>query len=394
MPFQPPFSATCISARHAPAETPNVHIVAKTSFEIFIYQTFSIQSGSENYPAQPDAARFSRSSPDSNVISIDHPQKVSQAVGPEQVGNPMSQTPEITSKSWIMLLILGVTWGGTFLVIEIALRGLPPFWVAACRIVFAAVLTCAFWQWRGGRLFAEPLRTSQKISLWVIGLLSSALPFILLSWGQQYVTSGFAGVSMASVALMVLPLSHFLIPGERLTLRRTIGSAIGFGGVSLLIGGQAFHSSGADMELAGRLACVSAAGCYALSSVMMRRLPAVDSVGLTAVLLLIGAVVVLPAALIQEGVPPMPSSETLWAVLFLGLVPTAGANLIRVTLVRTAGPVFMSLVNYQVPMWSILLGALILNEPLPGSLIWALGLILIGLALSQFGALARLFRRA
>lgn len=290
-----------------------------------------------------------------------------------------------------MLMILGVTWGGTFLVIEIALRGLTPFWIATSRIVFAAILTTAVWQLRGGRLFAQRLRRDQTVALWIVGLLSSAIPFMLLSWGQQYVTSGFAGVSMASVALMVLPLSHFLVPGERLTPRRFIGFLIGFAGVTLLIGGQLFTSTGAALELPGRLACLGAAGCYALSSVMMRRLPPVDAVGLTAVLLLIGAVAVVPAALWKEGVPDLPDAETLWAVAFLGLVPTAAANLLRVTLVRSAGPVFMSLVNYQVPVWSIVLGALILSEPLPDSLIWALALILAGLGLSQYGALSRLF---
>lgn len=291
-----------------------------------------------------------------------------------------------------MLAVLGLTWGGTFLIIEIALRGMTPFWIATCRIVFAALLSAMFWHVRGRRLFMERPSGGEVFSLCVIGLLSSAIPFMLISWGQQHVTSGFAGVSMASVALMVLPLSHFLIPGENINLRRALGCVIGFSGVVLLIGTQAFDDTGADLETLGRLACLTAAGCYAVSSVLMRRLPAVDSVGLTTVLLLIGAAAVLPAALIVEGVPAKPDASTIWAVLVLGLIPTAAANLLRVTLVRSAGPVFMSLVNYQVPVWSIVLGALILSEPLPESLVWALALILIGLGLSQYGALRRLFR--
>ena len=78
---------------------------------------------------------------------------------------------------------------------------------------------------------------------------------------------------------------------------------------------------------------------------------------------------------------------------FLGLVPTAFANLLRVLVVRSAGPVFMSLVNYQVPVWSVVLGALILAEPLPPSLLYAMALILAGVGLSQYGALRRLFGR-
>ena len=290
-----------------------------------------------------------------------------------------------------MVAVLGLTWGGTFLVIELALQGITPFWLAAARISFGAILTVAVWLGRGGALFAHPPTSAQKLNLGLIAVLSSALPFMLLSWGQQYVTSGFAGVSMASVALIVLPMAHFLVPGERMTWRRLGGFLIGFAGVALLIGAQAFASSGAALELPGRLACVGAAACYAISSVQMRRLPAVDPVGLSAILLAVGAFCVVPVAWVVEGPPPMPDSGTLMWVAFLGLVPTAAANLLRVTVVRTAGPVFMSLVNYQVPVWSVLLGALILGEALPPALIWAMLLILAGVAFSQFGALKRLF---
>jgi drug/metabolite transporter (DMT)-like permease len=291
-----------------------------------------------------------------------------------------------------MIVVLGLTWGGTFLVIELALEGITPFWLAAARISFGAALTGIIWLARGPRLFFSPTTPAQKTNLVVIALLSSAVPFMLLSWGQQFVTSGFAGVSMASVPLMVLPLAHFLIPGERMTWRRLIGFAIGFVGVAMLIGARAFESSGAALEMPGRMATIAAAACYAVSSVQMRRLPAVDPVGLAAVLLLIGAAMVIPVAWIVEGPPPVPDATTLMWVAFLGLVPTAAANLLRVAVVRSAGPVFMSLVNYQVPVWSVLLGAWILRETLPPSLAWAMLLILIGVGLSQFGALKRLFK--
>ena len=290
-----------------------------------------------------------------------------------------------------MVAILGLTWGGTFLVIELALEGITPFWLAAARITFGAVLTAAVWMMRGARLFEKPPQTGDLVSLGIIALLSSALPFMLLSWGQQFVTSGFAGVSMASVALIVLPMAHFMVPGERMTWRRLAGFIIGFVGVLVLIGAQAFKSSGADLELLGRLACFGAAGCYAVSSVLMRRLPAINPIGLSAILLVIGALFVVPVAWAVEGPPPMPDGRTLLILAFLGMVPTAAANLLRVTVVRSAGPVFLSLVNYQVPVWSVLLGALILGEALPQSLIFAMMLILVGVALSQYGALKRLF---
>lgn len=303
----------------------------------------------------------------------------------------MTTSPQITWHSWLLITLLAFIWGGTFMVTEIALTGITPFWLAAARIGFAALVMSAIWTARGGHLFETRPAPDQIVALGMIGALSGAVPFALLAWGQQYVTSGFAGVSMASTALIMLPLAHFFVASEKMTWRRVTGFVIGFAGVAVLIGGQAFESTGGAYETAGRVACVLAACCYAMSSILMRRLPGVDAIGLATVLLLIGSAISIPVALLLEGVPPLPSLEILGVLAFLGLIPTAAANFLRVLVVRSAGPVFMSLVNYQVPVWSVVMGALILSEPLPPSLIYAMALILIGLAISQYGALKRLF---
>lgn len=306
----------------------------------------------------------------------------------------MNTSPQITPLSWLMVAILGLTWGGTFMVTEVALAGgMPPFWLAASRVGIAAVLMTAIWTIMGFPLFSEKIDGAARRDIVLIGGLSSAIPFSLLAWGQQYVSSGFAGVSMAAVALIVLPLAHFTVPGEQMTPRKTVGFLIGFVGVVILIGGQAFESTGAAFETPGRIACVLAASCYAIGSIMLRRLPAVHPIGLATVLLIIGAVMTIPVAWAVEGPPPLPSPEILAVLAFLGLIPTAGANFLRVLVVRSAGPVFMSLVNYQVPVWSVVLGGLILGEALPKSLLLAMSLILLGVGLSQYGALRRLFKR-
>lgn len=302
----------------------------------------------------------------------------------------MTQAPDITRTSWLMVALLGLTWGSTFLVIELALKGIGPAWLAASRILFASILMLVVQAFRRAPLFLDDSPKPWGLLI-IVGLLSSAVPFNLLSWGQQYTTSGFAGVSMAAVALIVLPLAHFLVPGEQLSWRKITGFVTGFIGVCILIGGQAFDSTGSALEPLGRAACLGAAGCYAVSSVLMRRLPPVDPVNLSGVLLIIGAAVVLPNALITEGFPTGISTETLFWIALLGLIPTAAANILRVMLIRQSGPTFMSIVNYFVPVCSVIMGWLILSEPLPGSLLAAMALILSGVGLSQYGALKRLF---
>ena len=302
----------------------------------------------------------------------------------------MTSNSQITTASWLMVLALGFVWGATFLFISIALEGITPFWLAGYRIGFAALLTGLIWWKMGARFHLSAERSWGMFTL--VALLSTAVPFMLLSWGQQYVSSGFAGVSMAAVALMVLPLAHYLVPGERMSLRKTAGFMVGFVGVVILIGGTAFTSSGSAFEPWGRAACLAAACCYAMSSIAMRRLPAVDAIGLSAVPLIIGSLFVIPVAWVVEGPPPLPEGRILVVLLVLGLLPTAGANMLRVLVIRSAGPVFMSLTNYQVPLWSVILGILLLNEPLRPSLFAALTLILCGVALSQWSAFRRLWQ--
>ncbi|WP_293575814.1 DMT family transporter [Phaeobacter sp.] len=296
--------------------------------------------------------------------------------------------PDNMGKYWLMIAILGFVWGGTFLLIKIALVGITPFWLAAGRIGFAALLLSAVWGWRGFRLFQGAASWGPLL---LIGVFSTAVPFMLINWGQQHVSSGFTGISMAAIPLMVLPLAHMFVPGEQMTLRRLIGFSIGFAGVALLIGGTAFSSSGAALEGYGRAACLSAAACYAVCSILTRRLPAVDPVGLAAVVLIIGSLVIVPVAWMTEGPPPRLDTDILLLTAFLGLVPTAAANLLRVIVVREAGPTFMTLTNYQVPVWAVVLGAIFLGEELPPSMLLAMTLILGGLGLSQLGALRRLF---
>ena len=301
----------------------------------------------------------------------------------------MTQEPEITLRSWLMVALLGLVWGGTFMVQKLALEHVPPFWVAAGRIGFAAIVTTLIWQMRGGRMFRSEATDWPR--LFFVSVFSAAVPFMFLAWAQQYVTSAFTGVSMAAVALIVLPLAHVFVPGERMTLRRTLGFFIGFAGVLVLIGPAAFASSGSPLETYGQMACLAAAGCYAVSSIMMRKLPELDPVGLSAATLIFGCFVVIPLAFLQHGAPVIPSTEGMLYVALLGLVPTAAASLLRIVVIRSAGPVFMSLTNYQVPLWSVVFGFAIMGEQLPGSLFWATLLILSGVALSQFGALKRLF---
>lgn len=292
--------------------------------------------------------------------------------------------------NWLRIVGVAMIWGSAFMTVSIALRDFDPLTLAAGRIVIGALALYALLKLRGGALHPFSDRKVWAFTL-AIALLSSAWPFMLLSWGQQHVASGFAGMTMAALPIFVLPLAHFLVPGDRLTLRKGVGFAIGFVGTVWLIGPGTISEISSDTEALARMACVAAALCYAVGSIVTRLCPEVNQLALSTASLILAAVVLLPLALIVEGVPSGVAPQGWLALLYLGVVPTAVAFIIKVAVIRSAGPSFMTLTNYMVPVWSVLFGALILSEKLPAQLFGALALILVGIAISQAGTLRKLF---
>ena len=282
-----------------------------------------------------------------------------------------------TLSNWMSIIALGLIWGGTFMVVSLALRGYGPFTVACARTTLGALA-----------LFSLMIVLRRPFPSWaalkataLIGPLNTAFPFALLAWGQQYVPSAFAGISMAVLPLLILPLAHFF-SDEKMSLNKVFGMSLGFLGAVILIGPSALQI-GQGMAPLGQMACLGATLCYAVSSILTRRCPPIDSIALAALTLIFGAIWIIPAMLWIEGVPTPTDGNSTLAIIFLGFVPTALAAYLRVSVVRTAGSIFMTNVNYQVPLWSVLFGTFILNETLELRFFLALACILIGLVISQ-----------
>ena len=294
--------------------------------------------------------------------------------------------------NWLRIAFIAMIWGSAFMVVRIAVRGFEPLTLAAGRITIGAIALYGLMRWRG-----IALPSVKAIALWrvvlLVGLLSSAIPFALLSWGQQHVPSAFAGMTMAALPIFVLPLAHFFVPGERIFLRKPIGFGVGFVGAVLLIGTSGLGLAEGPLETLARFACVAAAFYYACGSIATRQCPPINELALSTGSLILASVVLLPIALLVEGPPSPPSISGLLAIGYLGLIPTALAFIIKVAVIRSAGPSFMTLTNYQVPVWSVLAGSVFLGETLPATLFVALALILLGVAIIQANVLRRIFNR-
>ena len=292
---------------------------------------------------------------------------------------------------WLSLIVLGLIWGASFLGVSVALEGFGPITVAACRIILGALALIAAAYLSGVGLPSATTPTGKRIWLHCFGfaIFTNALPFSLLSWAQLHVTSGFAGITMAVVPLFVLPLAQVVLK-EAMTPRKVLGFLMGFAGVLVLIGPSALGGMGSATENIARFACVSASLCYAIGTMITRTAPAGPLLSYSAGGLLLGALMIIPVALFTEGMPTMAPAPQLLAIVYLGIFPTAVATILLVKVINSAGPTFMSLVNYQVPLWAVLFGIVFLGETLPPTFATALLLILAGLAIAQ--AKAKRFR--
>jgi drug/metabolite transporter (DMT)-like permease len=285
-------------------------------------------------------------------------------------------------RSWALLFFLSFVWGGAFMSMAVALEQYGPFTVAAGRIgIGALALLAVVAVSRPGDLAIRDPKILGFILL--LGVLNFALPFSLLAWGIQRVPSAFAGVAMGSSPIFVLFLAYLFVPDEQIGPRRIAGVILGFAGLLVLIlsGDSAGHGAGGTV--AARIACVGAALCYSVGAILIRRAPPISPMVFTAGMLTAGALALTPVALLVEGLPEITGARATWAVLYAGIFPTGLAFLLRVVLIRSAGPIFMSLVSYIVPLWATLLGVTLLDETLRPSTYIGAAIILSGVGLTQ-----------
>jgi drug/metabolite transporter (DMT)-like permease len=276
-----------------------------------------------------------------------------------------------------LLLVLAVIWGSSFTIIKVAVPELPPLSLTTWRIATAAVvLLIAAW------VKGEPL--PREVGTWgwitLAGLSGNVLPFALISWGEEKIDSGLAAILISITPITVMILAHFLTDDERFSRAKAAAVALGLGGVMILIGPESLSRLGEDALR--QLAVAAAAVCYAVNTLIVKRLSGQRPVAMAAAIMIVSTLVLLPATLMLEGVVIPPPATAAWA-LVLGVVHTGLATLIMFAIVARAGASFFAMINFLIPVIGYLLGVLLLEEtPEPRALL-ALALILGGIALAR-----------
>jgi drug/metabolite transporter (DMT)-like permease len=280
-----------------------------------------------------------------------------------------------------------VVWGSTYLGIKVALEGFPPMLLGAFRFLLAGAVLYA-WTGRGGR-GGPPPRVQ-----WAAAALAGTLMLVggngAVTWAEQRIDSGVAALLVASVPLWMAVLARFW-QGERLRRMAIAGLLLGFVGVGLLV-----RPSGDGVSLWPSLVVLAGALAWAVGSIYVRRAPLpVNALRGTAMQMLAGGVVFAIIGLATgEGARldlGAVTARSAGALLYLAVFGSILAFSAYTWLLRNAKPSVVSTYAYVNPFVAVLLGALLLAEPVTGGMALAGVLILGGVALIVTPASA--FRR-
>jgi drug/metabolite transporter (DMT)-like permease len=271
------------------------------------------------------------------------------------------------------LFLLAFIWGWSFLFIKVAVEGLTPTTVAWTRIALGAAVLYAILRHQGGRIPVD--RTSLRHYA-VAATTGNIVPFTLLAWGEQHITSALTAVLNASTPLFTAVFAAIGL-SERLRPVQIAGLALGMAGVAVAAGLGASDLEGSST--AGALAAILAGAAYGIAFVYMRRHlvsypPVVAATGQLAT----GAVMLFPLAALTSIVDGVSLTPTrLGAILALGVVGTGLAYVLNYRVIGELGPTKASLVTYVIPVVAVVVGIVVLDEPFEWRLVVG-GLLTVG----------------
>jgi drug/metabolite transporter (DMT)-like permease len=282
-----------------------------------------------------------------------------------------------TRTEWLIFLALGFMWGSSYLFIKIAVDSFGTFTLIALRLVIGAAFL-----WVAFRLNGTSLPRERRIygHLIVMALINITIPFALITWAEQSVDSALAAILNATVPLCVIVIAPMFLPDEPIRINGVVGLAIGFIGVVLLVSPGLVSATG---DLAGSIALLGSSLAYALGNVYNRRnvrglpplVPAVFQV--TFAFLIVGVL----ALVLEHPWTATPDFGDWFSVIWLGVFGSGMAYMLYFHLLGRWGATRTSLVAYLLPVYGIILGFLVLREPVDLTLIAGTALVIAGVAL-------------
>jgi drug/metabolite transporter (DMT)-like permease len=281
----------------------------------------------------------------------------------------------LTLREWFKFGLLSILWGSSFLWIKIVIAEVGPFTLVTFRVLLSVLGTLAI------VLVRRPPWPGRKILpvFLVLGLINTALPFTLISFSEQFITSGMAAILNSTVPLFTIILAAIFLRDDPFTLPKATGLLVGFCGILVLVSNRL--GGGMNDQLIGIGAMLLAAFFYGASGVFARRTtqgltPEVQTLGQ----LVMGLLVIAPAAVMVEAPFTPPRLPISWAALsWLGLLSTSVGTMLYYSLLHSVGPTRTLLVTFMFPLVGVLLGAIFLGETIVWQQLVGGGLIISGI---------------
>ena len=295
----------------------------------------------------------------------------------------MNSVSSVSSKAapfdYFLLVSLAAIFGSSFMMTKVAVAEIPPATLVTSRMAIASVILLAAAAMAGQRI------PEFNRDWWYIAgtaLFGTALPFLLISWGQEKVDAGLAAILMATMPLITLVLAHYFTGDERLNLFKILGFCLGLAGVAVLIGLDKLASLGD--ETIRQYALMGAATCYAINAILTKKIVHLPRRAASAALSVAALAMILPLSLLLDKPWLLtPSNNSMLAALALGIIPTAIGTLMLFAIIKRQGASFLSQINFLVPVFGVLWAMTFLGEQLPPSAATALVLILAGIAIAR-----------
>ena len=298
--------------------------------------------------------------------------------------------------NFILLIILSAIWGSAFFAIKVSLNSFSPTTVASLRLIIASVfLLFIFYLQKKKIIFNRQI----LFQLIVIGIIGNFIPFYLISWAEQYIPSSTAGMLMAIGPIITLIMSHFLTKNEKFSLMKLTSILIGLVGVFLIFNINSLDNliTNNYIDILAKLLVVLAAFGYMFSNILAyERLNHIDSFSITAFATTFGAIFSIPFFIYDLSINNFIINfnyNSTYAIIYLGIFPTAIAFQFRYYITKTSGPVFLSYVAYLIPVFAVIWGYILLSEKIGTNSIIGILLILSGVYLGQNRLMSKISKK-
>ncbi len=290
--------------------------------------------------------------------------------------------------AWVGFWALGLLWGSSFMLIRISVQEVNPFQLVFTRVGIAAVGLLALQLLRGRRI---PTDLRALVPLMIIGVGNTAIPFLLISWGETIIESSMASILQSTASLFTLIVAHFFFEDERMSAQRVGGMLAGFFGVVVLFSANIEGGRVLLTGIMGQLAIVVASMFYATFTTYSRTVlqrQQVEPLTVAAMSMSSAAVVMGIATFVS---PLLGGPSPVWltevsrtaatSLIALSVFNTLMAYGIFYFIVSSLGASRAAMVTYVVPVVGLILGVVFLNEPLTWHLLAGAGLILGGIGI-------------